>query len=270
MKLTRNPRGWYDIDEVPMISSTTVLKKLEKEGLHPWIAATTAEQIRDFILQPIIRGEMTPEQLGEMDLDALMKEAKQAHQRAKKEAGDMGSLIHKVIEEYYAGGKQDRDLLDAYTKKMPDLTAPILAFIGWEDLYKIKPIRSEQTVFSFTNKFAGTLDLECMAELPGADVGPLHIVTDFKSSNGIYDEHVLQIASYVFAAEEMLGEDFDGGMIVRLDKVTGISEPHFYPRSDLVLPYKAFLAVKSYVDHERAWKEEVKKAKAAAKAEAKK
>jgi hypothetical protein len=268
MKLERNPRGWYDVNGVPMISSTTVLKKLEKEALHPWIAKATAEQIRDFVLQPIIRGEMTPTQLGEMDLDLLMKEAKQAHERMKKDAADMGSLIHKVIEEYYAG-KQDKDLLNVYTRNIPDLTAPILAFMKWEEDYKIKPIRAEHTVYSATNVYAGTLDLECIAEIPGVDAGPLHILVDFKSSSGVYDEHILQLASYVFAAEEMLGEDLEGGMIVRLDKITGIPEPHFYYRSDLIIPHKAFLSVKQYVDHERAWKEELKKARAEAKAIAK-
>ena len=265
MRYQRNARGWYDIDGVPMISSTTVLKKIEKEGLHPWIAKTTAEQIRDFVLKPIIRGEMTPVQLAEMDLELLMDQAKKAHEQQKKQAGDMGSLIHKVIEDYYIGS-QDKNVLDTYTRNIPELTAPVLAFLKWEDDHKIKPIRAEHTVFSCEHGYAGTLDLECTAEIPSLPmVGPLHIIVDFKSSTGVYDEHILQVASYLFADEEMLGEDLDGGMIVRLDKVTGIPEPHFYIRTDLILPHKMFLAIKDYVDQERAWKAQIKQDKALAK-----
>jgi len=243
-----------------MISSTTVLKRLEKEALHPWIAKQTAEQIRDFILQPIIRGEITPLQLSEMNLDDVMRQAKEASAKAKRQAGDMGSLIHKVIEEYYEA-KSDIAILDNYTKTIPELTAPILAFLEWEKRYQVVSIKSEDMVYSEVHGYAGTLDLHCRLFLPD-DLIEKQIVVDFKSSSGIYDEHIMQLASYVFAKEEMIRnsdpqeQDFElsGAMIVRLDKETGICEPHYYERGELILPFLAFVKVKEFCELDRTWK----------------
>jgi polyhydroxyalkanoate synthesis regulator phasin len=256
----RNPKGFYDVDGVPMISSTTVLKRLEKEALHPWIAKQTAEQIRDFILQPIIRGEITPLQLSEMNLDDVMRQAKEASTKAKRQAGDMGSLIHKVIEEYYhtAG---DHKILDNYTKTIPELTSPILAFMEWEKTYEVEPRYSEETVYSEVHGYAGTLDLFCLVTIPGEE-GRKEIVVDFKSSSGVYDEHIMQLASYVFAKEEMImnsdpqewGFLLSGAMIVRLDKETGICEPHYYTREELLIPFQAFVKVKEFCELDRTWR----------------
>lgn len=243
-----------------MISSTTVLKRLEKEALHPWIAKQTAEQIRDFILQPIIDGLITPLQLSEMNLDDVMRQAKEASTKAKRQAGDMGSLIHKVIEEYYEA-KSDIAILDNYTKTIPELTAPILAFLEWEKRYQVVSIKSEDMVYSEVHGYAGTLDLHCRLFLPD-DLLEKQVVVDFKSSSGVYDEHIMQIASYVFAKEEMIRipdpqkQDFElsGAMIVRLDKETGICEPHYYTREELFFPFQAFIKVKEFCELDRTWK----------------
>ena len=255
----RNPKGFYSVDGVDYISSTTVLKRLEKEALHPWIAKQTAEQIRDFILKPIIDGLITPLQLSEMNLDDVMKQAKEASVKAKRQAGDMGSLIHKVIEEYYEASG-DRYVLDNYTKIIPELTAPILAFMEWERLYKVSMLSSEGTVFNSLHGYAGTLDLDCRLYLPG-DPDQIRVVVDFKSSSGIYDEHIMQLASYVEAAQSMSDDKIHGGMIVRLDKETGICEPHYYSYEELELPFQAFVKVKEFCDLDRAWKNKRKEAK---------
>ena len=253
----RNLKGYYEVNEVPYVSSTTVLKLREKEALHPWIAKQTAEQIRDFILVPIIDGLITPLQLSEMNLDDVMRQAKEASNKAKRQAADMGSLIHKVIEEYYKDN-MNKGILDNYTKTIPELTAPILAFMDWEKGFGVVPIESEHTVYHEIHGYAGTLDLDCHLHHLG-ETDMLRVVVDFKSSNGIYDEHIMQLASYVFAAGEMNKVSMDGGMIVRLDKETGICEPHYYSKEELLLPFMAFVALKNFFDLEMAWRERRKK-----------
>jgi hypothetical protein len=256
--MTRDSRGFYGIDGRKMRSSTTILNVLEKEGLHPWIAWTTAGYIRDNILLPIMAGTMTPQQLSEMDLEQVLGNATKAHNVIKTEAGDMGSLIHKVIEEYYKS-KSDAVILNDYTRTIPDLTAPILAFMDWQAKYKIVPLDSEHTVFSRIHGYAGTLDLDCLAVIEEHNTD--RIIVDFKSSSAIYDTDILQLSSYVFAQMEMTNHAYRGGMIVRLDKKTGLPEEHFYELKDLMTPFKMFLAAKEFCDARDLWRVGKKQAK---------
>lgn len=255
--MPRDSRGFYGIDGGKFRSSTTILNVLEKEGLHPWIAWTTAKKLRELVLDPIIKGDMTPQQLSEMDMDALLKQATSAHRAARDEAGDMGSLIHKVIEEYYKDNS-NQAILDNYTKTIPELTAPILAFMEWQAKYKIWPVVAEHTVYSKLHGYAGTLDLECLAVIGDSTN---RIIVDFKSSTGLYDEHILQLASYVFAQMEMSGKPYSGGMLVRLDKQTGLVDEHYYALKDLMAPFKMFLAVKGYCDARDLWRGDKKLSK---------
>lgn len=260
----RDKQGWYKIAGINMRSVTTVLDYLEKKALHPWIAKTTALQIKDYILDPIIKGEMTAVQLSEMDMKLLMDNAKKAHELKKTEAADMGSLIHRVIEEYYKASS-DPMILNNYTKTFPVLTAPILAFLDWQAKYKIVPMNAEHSVYSMSYLYAGTLDLECLATLPEAPETQAHLIVDFKSSSGIYDEHILQIAAYAQAQEEMSNKGLDGAMIVRLDKETGMPETHYFSRDDLQLPFSMFNQVNMYCQIRDTWKEWQKSKKKEAK-----
>ena len=267
MKALRDRAGFYDIGGKGFISSTTVIDRLEKYGLHPWIARTTAEYMRDEILNHLIAGDMTIEQLRETDLELLMKQAKQAHEQKKKEAMDIGSGVHKAIEEYYKHG-QNRAVLDAHSKMFPVLTSPLLAFIEWESAFKINPIDVERTVFSKTEEYAGTLDLHCYLTVPGDTVERV-VIIDHKAAAAVYDGNVMQIASYAFALLEELLE-LDGAGILRLDKETGIPEFRLYSMEELEKPYKMFLSVLDYCKWERAWKSEISAKKSAGRRAARK
>jgi hypothetical protein len=274
-KELRDKAGFYSILGKAFISSTTVLDKIEKRALHGWIARTTAEYIRDEIILHLKAGDMTVQQLVEMDLEAFMKQAKKAHEDKKRAAMDLGTAVHTAIEDYYHSG-QDRKILDGHCTINPDLTSPIIAFLDWEAAFKVLPRRVEMTVYSEVEEYAGTLDLICEITPPGGS-GPLTIVNDHKASTAIYDTNVMQVASYFFALEEMEGElnpadppGIDGAGILRLDKETGMPEFRLYDRDELLKPYMAFLSVLDYCKWERSWKSDEQAKRAALRAKKRK
>ena len=65
-------------------------------------------------------------------------------------------------------------------------------------------------------------------------------VVDFKTSNGIYDTHILQVAAYAKAYEEMNGTPVSRALVVRFDK----KEPTFEVQElvDIDASFRAFQA----------------------------
>jgi ATP-dependent exoDNAse (exonuclease V) beta subunit len=86
-----------------------------------------------------------------------------------------------------------------------------LAFRQWEKEHKVKFIATEQLVYSKKYNFVGTLD--CIAEVDGE-----YCLIDFKSSNGIYWDMILQVSGYGIAHEEETKKKFDRAWIVRFGK----------------------------------------------------
>lgn len=260
MKLARDRSGFYAIAGKGYISSTTVLDRLEKHGLHPWIAAQAAGYVREGIIDHLLAGDMTLDQLREMDLDAFMIQAKKEHEAKKREAMAVGTAVHIAIEGYYKNG-QDRTVLDKCSTIDPRITAPLLAFLDWEKAFKIVPLNVEMTVFSHTHEYAGTLDLHCRLTSPGTDYEQIGVI-DHKAAASIYDTNVMQIASYLFALEEMESDlnpmdapCIDGAGILRLDKETGIPEFVWRDKEDLIMWFDAFRALLEFCKWDRAIKD---------------
>lgn len=257
MKLARDRSGFYRIKDKGYISSTTVLDRLEKYGLHPWIAAQAAGYVREGILDHLIAGDMTIDQLKEMDLEAFMIQAKREHEAKKREAMALGTSVHAGIEGYYKFG-QDKSVLDRCSTIDPRLTAPFLAFLDWEQGFKIAPLNVEMTIWSETHEYAGTLDLHCRLTLPGTDYEQIGVI-DHKAATSIYDTNVMQIASYLFALEEMESRlnpmdapVIDGAGILRLDKETGVPEFRWYDKDDLIMWFECFRSLLEFCKWERA------------------
>jgi hypothetical protein len=262
----RDSSGFYEIGKEKFVSSTTVLDKLEKYAIHPWIAKTTAEYIRDGILEHLIAGDMSLDQLREMDLNLFMKQAKKEYEEKKREAMDVGSVVHKAIEEYYAA---NRDIKILENSMIVDgrIVKALKAFRDWEKRYQVEPIGVEMTVYSNTHEYAGTLDLWAKITCPEENFYR-YVIIDHKASSQIYESYIMQIASYYFALNEMREneEGLDGAGILRLDKETGIPEFSLYSEEELEKPFYAFLAVLNYFKWEMAWKSETRAKRATLKA----
>ena len=146
----------------------------------------------------------------------LILGAQEAYNDEFQEAGDIGTLAHKVVEKYVnawmESGVKPPDIRTGF-KEGADPRA-IAAARSAEKLFRnnnIEPIATEMVVGSEKIGVAGTLDFICMFN------GKLCMM-DFKTSNQMNDKYALQCAAYVACFEEMTGHKIQAVKIAHFHK----------------------------------------------------
>lgn len=143
-----------------------------------------------------------------------VEEACKQHTIRKKEAADIGTEIHSLVEKWI---KQEEIDVPEDVRIRNGLDA----FLKFQQEHKAKWIDSEKIIYSPTHDYAGILD--AVAEIAG-DL----VLVDFKSSNGIYPEMSFQTAAYQMAYEEMTGKQIKYRLIARFGKDNGEFELRRY------------------------------------------
>lgn len=244
-------------------SVTTILNVINKPALIPWAAReerlATSEAAAELYTE--LHGkQQLPRSMYLLALEQRLGATK-AHVKALAKAADIGSAIHGKIE-----WTLKRSLGQRVGPEPVLEDAALWGFMAYEDWAKavgLRPRFIEQTVFSRQHAYAGTMDL--LADLDarallgmlerqgpvGADLAAwltarstVTALIDFKSSKQIYGESFLQSAAYQKALIEMGHGRPDGGLIVRLPKVTtdpGL-EVAVVPNARQLMP--AFLAAR--------------------------
>ena len=102
-----------------------------------------------------------------------------------------------------------------------------LAYLTWERQSKVEFLVVEPTLVSEEYRFGGTIDF-----IGGID-GEI-VLGDFKTSNAIYPDHLIQVAAYRHLWEEHHpDEKISGGFhILRFAKEHGDFAHHHYPNLD--------------------------------------
>jgi len=224
-------RRMYYIDGKGYPSVTTITGLLNKPALYNWYAKITAEYLRGLVLEAIADPSIDAfDFLKELTTDKIIKAAKAQPGKIKEAAAQKGKKVHKAIEDYFKTGM---------VKIGDDIKPQIEKFFSWRYERKLSPIASEHIVYSQKYKYAGTLDL--VAKLSFNEHPLPHIyVIDFKTSNGIWPEHKLQLAAYMIAYEEMSGKEIDEGGILRIDKESGETEWHGFSKEELLDYFEEF------------------------------
>ncbi|MFA5790696.1 MAG: PD-(D/E)XK nuclease family protein [Caldisericia bacterium] len=230
-----------ELGNAQLPSSTTILSVINKPALVPWAAKVTVAYIGQY-LQRILAGEI---KLEDLNINDILYGAKNAHEKIKKEAADIGSIAHDVISGFHVmelANKKHRytvtecnDFLVSEAKKkiaefkkkdpnvlIPDssencITRCLSSFVDWREQVHFEVLETETTVFSAKYRFAGTLDA----------LGKIHdelSIVDYKSSSGIWTEYYYQVASYRCAWEEMNGKSVPKEWIIRFGKEDGAFE----------------------------------------------
>lgn len=132
------------------------------------------------------------------------------HLEKKKEAADLGTLIHDWCEAYIKYKIGILPTLPGMPEDPRVLTA-VNGFLDWEKKHKVKFISSERVVYSRKHGYIGTLDIEAMVD------GKLCLV-DLKSSNSLQNTVNLQTAAYVEADQEERKVKYHGRWAIRLAK----------------------------------------------------
>jgi hypothetical protein len=138
-------------------------------------------------------------------VDAFADRAKKAHRVKKKEAADVGTQIHDLIDEFL---KNDCHVPPINTEDLRVISG-FAAFIKWTDENDVEVLEHEKVVCDSDMLYAGRYDLMAM-------VNGVKTLIDFKTSNAIYDEYWQQLSAYAGCEPGVVDI-----AIIRLDKETG-------------------------------------------------
>ena len=190
-------RHKYTVDDEPVPSVTTVLGIIAKPQLINWAAYCAV----DSVASALEAGKA----YDELELSTIFDTARKAHYQKKVDAGNIGTFIHKWIEDYIKGTPQGMPVNE-------DLKDSINHFLTWVEKYKVKFLLSEQMTYSKKYKYAGTTDFICTIN------GDMYI-GDTKTSSGIYPESLIQTSAYRYArSEEFPEEKYKGQLIINIQK----------------------------------------------------
>ena len=137
--------------------------------------------------------------------------------KVKEQAGDIGTLIHNMIEAHIVGEKFDTS--GSSKDEIDKAENGFLAFLDWEAANKPQYLGLEIEVISERYMYGGTMDI-----LMGLDDKLVQV--DLKSSKGVYAEMIVQVAAYRQAYEEQEDKKIDENHILKLGKEDGGFEHH--------------------------------------------
>ena len=218
---------------------TNICHIIDKSSvLIPWACKMMEQK-----LQKSVEPYLSPTQLiiDKKEFDDLVKSAKSAHKDKLEAAGAIGHETHGWIETFIKGvmsGSVHEKPLD-----LPDETkalSAVTAALDWIKRHNVRWIHTERKIYSLEHSYAGTMDGLCLADsCDNPACCPEHFkdrrtLVDWKTSNYLYVEYILQTAAYKYAYEEETNEKVDDIWIIRLGKTDSKFEAWHLPQ-DLIL-----------------------------------
>lgn len=250
----RTSRRYTTPDGAVYDSVTSILSAVGKPALINWAANTERALVIEaaanlFEDLPLTGKRMSRPAYITTLTDRIGKQ--KAHQKELAKAAEIGSQVHGLVEWNLRRelGQQVGPEPHVHDKALWSF----MVYEEWRKATHLVPVAIEQTVWSTTHQYAGTMDL--YADVLLEPHGSCRVVLDWKTGKGIYPEALLQNAAYVQALIEM-GHAEPGvyGCVVRFPKVE--SDPDFEVR--LITPaehaelFRVFLAVKALWDWSQA------------------
>jgi hypothetical protein len=206
----------YALDGGPVPGVTTFIKAgyPEAHNLIGWKIGQGAAYTSS-ILQRL--GRNKPLRVGDKLNEKIIKKSKTAFQKASDEAAGIGSIVHDYayLTETGRAGEALQMLVMYYNSpNWPKISNGVNKFSAWKEENTDELIDSEQIVASVGHAFGGKFDR--LARRDG-----VLVLSDFKTSNGIYLEQFIQLAAYRLAIKEWLGLDVGMLEILRFGKEDG-------------------------------------------------
>jgi hypothetical protein len=227
-------------------SYTGLLDK--SDALIPWALGKMEEKALE------LAGNDPTAVITVQELQSILSVAKNAPEEAKLRAAGIGDYVHLFAEEY----SKDRSEAGAYDRMMTTMGAPtpedkkkidagVTGLVKFLYDEKIEILEAEQIIYSRDYGFTGMFD--AIVQWKGK-----RYLVDYKTSNGVYNEHYFQAAAYLkaYEEEEGRGPKFDGALIISIVKEDKLSKsgeitkragqiiPVFRTRGDLLQDYIVF------------------------------
>jgi len=211
---------------------TTILNLKAKYALRYWHGKIVAEYFKNEILDKIENEELSLEEIKNLDTEQLLKEAKNAPSLIAKEEAGKGKRVHALAEYMFLQMMEKKDI---EIEVDPDIKKPFGQLVGIVKKHKMQPIAVELDLEYDKDGFFYKGRADYLGYFDNVIV-----VSDYKTTSGIWDEHKLQLGAYWLALKEEIkkkpqfkGIRLAGGLIIRLDKYTGEPEIKFYPNKEM-------------------------------------
>lgn len=146
------------------------------------------------------------------------------YRELRDNAASSGTLAHNMVEAEIHGKPYDASNYDAAT--VAKATQAFGAFQEWREQTQLEVIHTEVPLISQAHRFGGTLDAMLVH-------GKLSL-GDWKTSNGLYPDHLLQLAAYKILWEENHPDmPIEGGFhLLRFSKEEGDFHHHYFGNLD--------------------------------------
>ena len=172
-------------------------------------------------------------------------------------AAEAGTIAHDMVESYIKVGPDAA--LATFEEAAKTTTNDVvdkaynayLQFRKWWAQTNITVTDTEMGLVSEQHQYGGTPDAmgfdgdqpDMVAVAPGGAV----VLIDWKTSNKVYGEMLIQLAAYSILIEECLGKIVKGAHLVRMSKENADFAHHYY--GDLTREREAFLLMRKLYDH---------------------
>lgn len=225
----------HTLDGKRLHGVTSVLKMWgDPNPLLNWGVKTAVDWIRDKstvteVHDPSDHPADKPVVVTEYKTNSLvLDDARTAHLKKRDKAGDIGTQVHKELEEM---------MLDA-TKGVLERTDPYTGVVGkvrdWMIDQDITTIEAEANLYSKDWWVGGIAD--GIVEKDGKKY-----ILDFKTSGTVQTKYFFQLGAYAHMWEEMTGDKIDGGLIVHIPRGKSFNpEKNLYWRFDTDALKQAF------------------------------
>ncbi|KKK75628.1 hypothetical protein LCGC14_2871800, partial [marine sediment metagenome] len=112
------------------------------------------------------------------------------HMVTRDKAADAGTLAHAMVEAYLTGQSPDALTAGLDLETVGKAETAFLAFLEWSESTKLKVVETELSLVSEKHLFGGTLDARVLTINDRLTIG------DWKTSNAIYGDMLMQVAAY--------------------------------------------------------------------------
>ena len=223
-------------------------------ALTPWAAKKVVEKLLTTVPVVTRDGRMFIPEMTLEDFTKLAVEAKTAPKDILIEAGDIGHIAHKCLEDSIQYAIDHTDGIVKELRYIPEdekAASCARAAFDWMQKHNVRWIKTEQKIYSREHEYAGTMDGSAFVDScddPSCCAHPFkdhRSLIDWKSSNYLYIEYCYQTASYLGAEVEEYGIPFDDRWILRLGKneeEAGKFEPWYLAGDTFAEDFAGFLA----------------------------
>lgn len=212
-----NRGRFYEVEGQQYPSVTTILSVIAKPALVNWAAKVEREMVSEVsadLYQDAPEVKMSRNAWLTTLQSRLGKQ--KASQKELAKAAEIGTQVHALIEWTLKGELCQKFGPSPFISEKAQHA--FASWTEWRRKVELKPLFVEQTIWSKSFGYAGTLDLL-------ADVEGKLTVLDWKTGKAIYPEAKLQNAAYRQALREMGHGEPRQGIILRLPKVE--TDPDF-------------------------------------------